>query len=400
MAKTATNSTGNNVAKLTAFGVMDDAFVTMLAAQMGYYENECDRIALFWHCPGGSTYAGTACYNTIKNCKVPVDVYVVGVAASMGAYAIMGATKRYISKYGRMMLHEGKFNAGGTSDELRHNADEVDAANKNMVQMTMSCTGMTEAEVKAKFFNGQDNWVDADEAVSLGLADDIFDKNEAKAKNGPVGVYAMLTDDQQSLLTKKNKIMPDFKPAKEVLAAVGLNEGATETEYNMAVLAMAKSNNDLTLQAKRDKAEAITKEVNALLTQAVAESKITPKFQGVLAVQYAENPEGLKAVLAEMMPYQSIASALNTQSPQRGGQTTYKPEVVALMAQGWDKLHKEGGLANLRATDPTAFNELYKTKYGYYPNESPVPVGVTGNLAADMQRMPGVRVGQKAGVKW
>ena len=117
-----------------------------------------------------------------------------------------------------------------------------------------------------------------------------------------------------------------------------------------------------------------------------------------MATQYAGNPEGLKLMLAEMPSFQSVNNALNTQNTQRGGQTSYKPEVVALMTKGWDALHKEGGLANLKVADPIAFNELYKTRYGYYPNESPVPVGVTGNLAADQKAMPGMAV--KPGMKW
>ena len=77
-----------------------------------------------------------------------------------------------------------------------------------------------------------------------------------------------------------------------------------------------------------------------------------------------------------------------------------RPEVEALLNKGWDALHKSDQLKHLLAADKEAFRELYKTKYGVYPNETPLPAGVSGNLAADMQRMPGVSVPPKMAIKW
>jgi len=400
MAKTPSKKANKNIPVVYAYGVVNDAMASQVAYSLDYYSSVAESIDLHLNSSGGSIYHGAAVYNCIKNCKVPVDVYIDGVAASMGGYLALAGRKVYMSKYARIMLHEGAMLEGGTAEELRDMANEVDACNNNLVAMTCARTGMTEADVKSRFFNGKDNWLSAKEAVAMKLVDGIYDIDEVNVPEAAnhIEVYARLTEAYQNGVFKIENYMPEFKMPKEALAAVGLSEGASEAEYNKAVMALAKSNSDLTLQLQKQKDDAAQKEVESLLAQAVEKKQITVELSGVLAVQHAGKPESVKAVLAAMPGYVSVNDQLNTQSVQRGGGASYKPEAVALMKEGWDALHKTGRLKSLIAADPAAFRELYKVKYGFYPNESPLPQGVTGNLAADMSKSQGTK--GSVSVKW
>ena len=264
MGKKTTIKAASKAPKVYAYGMVSDAMATMVAQMLDVYSTMGDHIDMHVNSIGGSTGHGTAVRNCVKNCDVPVDIYIDGVAASMGAYLALSGRKVYISKYARIMLHEARMAEGGTASELREMADETDDVNNNLVGMVCERTGMSDADVRARFFNGKDNWLSAQEALDLKLVDGIYDLDEVNVPNAAnhVEVYAILAEAHSNGVFKTDNYM-EFKPAKEVLAAVGLKEGATETEYNMAVLALAKSNNDLTLQAKNDKALAIAKEVNA-----------------------------------------------------------------------------------------------------------------------------------------
>src|SRR3974377_1795615 len=100
-------------AKVYAFGPINGDFVANLTAQLEMCQSMGVKdVACLWHSPGGSVDHGTAAFNVLKQSAVPVDVFIVGVAASMGAYAPMGGRKVYITKFGRMMLHEGRISEG------------------------------------------------------------------------------------------------------------------------------------------------------------------------------------------------------------------------------------------------------------------------------------------------
>jgi ClpP class serine protease len=311
---------------------------------------------------------------------VPVDLYIDGQAASMGAYLSMGARKVYMSKYSRMMLHEGRMSEGGTAEELRDMADEADACNALLVDMVCQKTSMTEAQVREKFFNGKDNWFNADEAVALKLCDGIYDLDEGASALVSVEMMAQYNDN--GLFKNSNiNVMPEFKLTKEAMTALGLKDGASEAEINMAVVAHAQKLSTATLEVQAVKATAVKENVTAQLKEALEAKKITVELQAVMAVQYSEKPDELKQVLAVMPGFVSVNDALNLQDRADGSAMVFKPAAVALMKEGWDVLDRSDRLKNLKAADENAFLALYETKFGCKPNSRAVPQDVQKEYA-------------------
>lgn len=96
-------------------------------------------------------------------------------------------------------------------------------------------------------------------------------------------------------------------------------------------------------------------EIAALLDRALEDRKITVSLRNQLALDYTTNPTGLKALLAAMPAYRSIAEQLKTGVDNAEGQWT------------WDDYEKNDPtgkkLKTLRANDPARYKELFDKKF-------------------------------------
>ncbi len=344
MPKKVTNTMIADAPEVIAYGMMNGDFVSYLAMSLSMYQGVGGKcINTRWNCPGGGVGDGVAAYNSFKNSRVPVHAYVDGVAASMGYYSILGAAKIFISKFGRVMLHECSYPGGGTADEMRANADQCDDCNNAMIAMVCARNGMTEEKARETFFNGKDNWYTAKEALALGLVDAIYDLDDVAVPEAAshLEVYAIVSSQSPTGSTNQfqNKTSMQNNMTPEALAELpGLTASATPEQIQAA----QQSRISLLSQQMKDQKDNIAKEkVNALLDKALnVDKKITAEFKTVLLAQYETNPDGLTAILDKMPGFQSVTDALNVQAANRGGGGNYAPQVQALMTKGWDALDK------------------------------------------------------------
>ncbi len=182
----------------------------------------------------------------------------------------------------------------------------------------------------------------------------------------------------------------EMKIPNEVYASLGLQPTATAAEVTAAMTAQALTHNKTKLELEALKTETVKAEVTRQLNAALENKQITPELQTVLAVQYADKPGELKALIATMPSFVSVNSHLN---PSEKGTAAIKPEAKALMELGWDKLDRTDQLKKLKAIDENAFLALYKSKFGYLPNEKPVPVNVQKDIAARQKSFPSGKMG-------
>jgi hypothetical protein len=121
---------------------------------------------------------------------------------------------------------------------------------------------------------------------------------------------------------------------------------------------MALSADKHKLQQQLDEINNIRRkyEITALLDRALEDKKITTELRGKLAADYAANPDGLKALLAAMPAYRTIAEQLNSQRPD-----------MAEAQWEWDDYERKDPAGNklkdLRANDPVRYKELFERKF-------------------------------------
>jgi hypothetical protein len=94
--------------------------------------------------------------------------------------------------------------------------------------------------------------------------------------------------------------------------------------------------------------------VKGLIAAGLADKKLTQDLATKLEKDYAENPEGLKDLIAALPAYQSIADMVHT----AGG------SAANLAAKSWDDLDKGGHLEALKAQDLNTFKAKFKERFG------------------------------------
>ena len=136
-----------------------------------------EPIDIYLNSPGGSVNAGMVIYDVIQALegKVPINIYCIGMAASMGAIILAGGHKghRYILPHSKCMIHEPLISGGlgGSATSIKKTADSILETKAITNGVLAKHTGKTLEEIdKATAF---DNYMNAEESVEFGLCDEI-----------------------------------------------------------------------------------------------------------------------------------------------------------------------------------------------------------------------------------
>lgn len=144
------------------------AQMLMLAA-----EDPNKDIWLYINSPGGSITAGMAIYDTMQLIEPDVATVAVGMAASMGQFLLSSGTKgkRFITSHARVLMHQPSGGVGGTTTDVRINAELIMDMKKTLSQLTADQTGHSIEEIYRD--NEYDHWFNAQEALEYGFVDKI-----------------------------------------------------------------------------------------------------------------------------------------------------------------------------------------------------------------------------------
>jgi ATP-dependent Clp protease protease subunit len=161
-------------------GPIDDTAANLIVAQMLFLSNEDSKsdVHFYINSPGGSITDGFAIYDTMQFLRCDVATYCVGQAASMGAVLFAGgkSDKRFMLTNSRVLLHQPLISGilQGVATDLEIEAQEILRLRARLYDILAVHTGK-EAEQIEKDCD-RNLWLEADEAVSYGLADRILQK--------------------------------------------------------------------------------------------------------------------------------------------------------------------------------------------------------------------------------
>lgn len=125
---------------------------------------------------GGDAYDGLLLFGTIRDIVrrgTPVHIEIRGVAASMAAIVLQGASKRTASKYSRFLLHESSVKTGDkmlTVVEQEEMASESKKLNEMLCEILAERTGKRTEKIES-LTKRRDYWMSAAEAKKFGLID-------------------------------------------------------------------------------------------------------------------------------------------------------------------------------------------------------------------------------------
>lgn len=134
---------------------------------------------------GGSVFAGLAIVSMIDSAKkagMNVTARIEGIGASMGSTIPQAANKVIMANNSMMMIHKPSAVAWGNADAMLDTAEMLDKAESQLISLYMRRFKGTEDELKDLLRGNVDGtWLTAEEALELGLCDEVDEPVEMAA---------------------------------------------------------------------------------------------------------------------------------------------------------------------------------------------------------------------------
>lgn len=341
-------------------------------------EKQYDDITIKIHTYGGSVFDGNIMCNAIERSKANISIEVIGVAASMGAILTMSSKNVKIVENGFLMLHAPHSYTSGDAKTHESTAKLLRSMETQFLKK-LSIRLNKPIDAVKKYIQG-DNWLDAEEALKLGLVSEIIPSKvepvlpiEHPEDLGEMEVYnrfcAILTQTPQVAKNQPTIIEPsnlDIDKMKQLLItafALPFTEQSSDTAVVNALKDKFKALEDDLKTAQASKTEAENKlqdYENTRINAMIADAKLSDEQKEVY--QKIGKTSGVEA-LAEILKDKQKPQAPNLSAMiQTGGNTA-----VAAGRESWnfDKWQQEDpkGLEKLSQDNPERFNELFNAKY-------------------------------------
>jgi ATP-dependent Clp protease protease subunit len=166
--------------KIFLWGDVSDKSAKEITEKLLYLESigPGKDITFYINTPGGSITAGMAIFDTMKMISSPVSVVVTGMAASMGSILLSAAPKgrRYLYPHSRVMIHQplisGRMVAPAVDINIQ--AEEMEKLRHELNKILADASGKPLEQVEQD--TDRDFYLNAEEAIKYGLADEIVEK--------------------------------------------------------------------------------------------------------------------------------------------------------------------------------------------------------------------------------
>ncbi|MDF2533866.1 MAG: hypothetical protein K0R18_23 [Bacillales bacterium] len=140
-------------------------------------DNDKLPIKMYINSPGGSILDGDGILDTmdfVKSQGVVIETMVIGKAASFGALILLNGTKghRTVLPRSRVMIHQPRGGAQGTATDMEIEMNLMRNMKNEINQFVTETTGQS-AEWVAQHME-RDSWFRGQEAVDVGLADNLL----------------------------------------------------------------------------------------------------------------------------------------------------------------------------------------------------------------------------------
>lgn len=248
--------------EIGAWGVTANQFVQDLRAMD---DGESPVIVAF-NSIGGDLFDGLAIHNALSRLGERCTGRIDALAASAASVAVCGAHRVVIAANAMLMIHNPYTYAGGDAEDFRRVADVLDQTLEAIIAAYKSkAPDIDEAELR-RMVNAE-TWLTANEAVALGLADEVGDGLKVSACLGQGSVLQRFQNAPPELLAQLDE-EPEVEPPEPdpapVLDAAKLalmvTQGCAAAGIGNLVdplLATTKLESDAVVQAALTKAKAL-----------------------------------------------------------------------------------------------------------------------------------------------
>lgn len=301
---------------------------------------------------GGSVYEGFAIYNLLKSYNGSVKIYVDGIAASIAGVIAMCGAPIYMSRYAHLMIHVVSANVFGSVRDFERTMKQMLVLQSSIVKIISERTGMSEEDVSTKYMDGEDHYINAEEAQKMGLIEGIYDDEGGLPPDASdiTSVYNFVNN-----LRTRSMLFDDIKKVGAFSGCAteqDIVSKATELAGVSGKAAILEAENR---ELKKKLADAQEARLQGIVNEAVRSGKIEECNKGAfLAMLKADEANAVKFL--ENLKAKTTARAADfIEKGNKPGEFENKT---------WEELDKAGKLVELKEQNPELFKSLYKKTFG------------------------------------
>ena len=166
----------NNV--YTFYASVDGDSVQQCMAELGRWSRREPGVPMtvIFNSPGGAVLDGLALFDYLKQLRRlghHVTTIALGRAASMGAVLLQAGDTRIIGENSFLLVHEVSHIGSGKVSELEDGVEFTKRLQKRLLAILADRSTLSEKEIQRRWAR-KEWWLDAEEAVALGLADQLL----------------------------------------------------------------------------------------------------------------------------------------------------------------------------------------------------------------------------------
>lgn len=248
--------------EIGTWGITANQFVQDLRAM----DDGVSPVIVAFNSIGGDLFDGLAIHNALSRLGERCTGRIDALAASAASVAVCGAHRVVIAANAMLMIHNPYTFTGGDAEDFRRVADVLDQTLEAIIAAYKAkAPDIDEAELR-RMVNAE-TWLTANEAVALGLADEVGDGLKVSACLGQGSVLQRFQHAPPELLAQLDE-EPDVEPPEPdpapVLDAAKLalmvTQGCAAAGISNLVdplLAVTKLESEAVVQAALTKAKAL-----------------------------------------------------------------------------------------------------------------------------------------------
>ncbi|WP_339480395.1 head maturation protease, ClpP-related [Pseudomonas sivasensis] len=248
--------------EIGAWGVTANQFVQDLRAM----DDGASPVIVAFNSIGGDLFDGLAIHNALSRLGERCTGRIDALAASAASVAVCGAHRVVIAANAMLMIHNPYTFTGGDAEDFRRVADVLDQTLKAIIAAYKAkAPDIDEAELR-RMVNAE-TWLTANEAVALGLADEVGDGLKVSACLGQGSVLQRFQHAPPELLAQLDEEpeaeLPEPDPAPVLDAAklaLMVTQGCAAAGISNLVeplLAATKLESEAVIQAALTNAKAL-----------------------------------------------------------------------------------------------------------------------------------------------
>jgi len=179
---------------------------------------------------GGSVNHGLGIHDALASHPATIETNVVGMTASAATIIAQAGDVRKMSDNALYLIHQPWSMFISNVSELEQELKDLTTVNDRLVKIYTKRSGMKESKVRDLMdeANGNGKWIDADEAKTMGLIDEVYEPMKAAAgikkqlenlASGPEAFLNKLPEIPESKInehSKNNKMKDDKKTTNKL----------------------------------------------------------------------------------------------------------------------------------------------------------------------------------------